>query len=164
MDNTDIYYMNEALKEAKKAYEIDEVPVGCVIVKDGEIIARGHNKVENHKKAISHAEILAIEKASELIGDWRLNGCTVYATLEPCPMCAGALVRSRVDRLVIGIQDSKRGCAGSVYNLLEDSRFNHTLEVTRDVLADEAHDLLKKFFENKRNRTKQLRKGEANGD
>lgn len=155
--------MKEALKEAKKAYALDEVPVGCVIVKDGQIIARAHNQVEIDKKAISHAEIIAIDKASQVIGDWRLNGCTIYSTLEPCPMCAGALIRSRVDRLVIGLRDKKRGCAGSVYNLLEDDRFNHRLEVTRDVLNQESHKLLKEFFESRRKDTK-LRKGDNNGN
>lgn len=150
MRDLDIMYMKEALKEAKKAMLIDEVPIGCVIVKDGEIIGRGHNTVERDKHAFAHAEINAIREASEHVDGWRLDGCSIYITLEPCAMCAGAIVRSRIDRLVIGLRDPKRGCAGSVYNLVNEERFNHRLEVTYDVLEDESRDLLQEFFREKR--------------
>ena len=111
-------YMREALKQAKKAYALGEVPIGCVIVKDDRIIARGYNRRNTDKNTLSHAEITAIRKASKVVGDWRLEGCRLYVTLEPCQMCAGALVQSRIDRVVIGCMSPKSGCAGSVLNLL----------------------------------------------
>lgn len=146
----DIDFMNEALLEANKAMQKDEVPIGCVIVKDGKIIGRGHNTVELDNQAFAHAEINAIREASDYIGGWRLDGCTIYVSLEPCAMCAGAIVRSRIERLVVGLRDPKRGCAGSVYNLVCEEKFNHRLEVTYDVLANESRDLLQEFFRKKR--------------
>ena len=145
-------YMNEALKEAKKAYDEDEIPVGVVIVKDGKIIARAHNKNEQKKDTICHAEILAIQKASKKLNAWRLTGCTMYVTLEPCPMCAGALINSRIDKLVYGTKDEKTGACGSVLNLLDDYKFNHKVEVQNDVLQEESEKLLKDFFKDLRKR------------
>lgn len=145
----DNYYLNQAFLEAKKAFNKDEVPVGCVIVKDGQVIGRGHNTVESDKYAFAHAEINAIKEANESVGGWRLDGSTIYISLEPCPMCAGAIIRSRIDRLVYGVKDPKRGCAGSLYNLLEDDNFNHTLEVTY-IENKDCLDLLQGFFINKR--------------
>ena len=124
-------FMKAALAQAKKAAAIDEVPIGCVIVYEGKIIARGYNKRNKEKNTLSHAEMNAIRKASKYLGDWRLEGCTMYITLEPCPMCAGAIVQARVDRVVIGSMNAKAGCAGSVLNVLQEKRFNHQVELTR---------------------------------
>lgn len=146
----DLYYMKEAIKEARLAYDQDEVPIGCVIVLDGKIIARGHNTVEQDKLAISHAEINAIKAVSEFLGDWRLDKTTMYITKEPCAMCAGAIFKSRIKRLVIGTRDLKMGCAGSLYNLVDDDNFNHKVEITYDVMADESVQLLQEFFKEKR--------------
>lgn len=145
-------YMKEALKEAKKAYEEDEIPVGAVIVKDGKIIARAYNKKEQKKDTICHAEILAIQKASKKINAWRLSGCTMYVTLEPCPMCAGALVNSRIDKVVFATPDEKTGACGSVLNLLEDYKFNHIVEVENGVMKNESETMLKEFFKDLRKR------------
>lgn len=142
--------MGEALKEARKAFDIDEVPVGAVIVKDGSIIARAYNTREMSQDATAHAEILAIKKACEAMGSWRLIGCTLYVTLEPCPMCAGAIILARLDRVVFGAWDPKAGAAGSVVNLFEVERFNHHPEVISGVLAEECGALLKEFFRQKR--------------
>ena len=122
-------FMKAALAQAKKAAAIDEVPIGCVIVYEGKIIARGYNKRNKEKNTLSHAEMNAIRKASKYLGDWRLEGCTMYITLEPCPMCAGAIVQARVDRVVIGSMNAKAGCAGSVLNVLQEKRFNHQVEL-----------------------------------
>ena len=156
-------FMKEALREARKAYRIGETPIGCVIVRtrlyDGtplpepEIIARGHNRRNTDRSTLSHAEILAVRRASKKLGDWRLEGCTIYVTLEPCQMCAGALVQSRIDRVVIGAMNPKAGSAGSIVNLLEEPRFNHQCKVERGVLEAECRELLQKFF-------KQLRRKE----
>lgn len=146
----DLYYMKEAIKEARLAYDQDEVPIGCVIVLEDKIIARGHNTVEQDKLAISHAEINAIKAASEFLGDWRLDKTTMYITKEPCAMCAGAIFKSRIKRLVIGARDLKMGCAGSLYNLVDDDNFNHKVEITYDVMADESVQLLQEFFKEKR--------------
>ena len=145
-------YMKEALKEAKKAYDEDEIPVGAVIVKDGKIIARAHNIKEQKKDTICHAEILAIKKASKKINAWRLSGCTMYVTLEPCPMCAGALINSRIDKVVFSTSDERTGACGSVLNLLEDYKFNHKVEVQKDVLQKESETMLKEFFKGLRKR------------
>ncbi|MCF6097606.1 tRNA adenosine(34) deaminase TadA [Thermovorax subterraneus] len=142
--------MGEALKEAQKAFDMDEVPVGAVIVKDGSIIARAHNTREMSQDATAHAEILAIRKACEAVGSWRLIGCSLYVTLEPCPMCAGAIILARLDRVVFGAWDPKAGAAGSVVNLFEVERFNHHPEVISGVLAEECGALLKEFFRQKR--------------
>ncbi|WP_073257624.1 tRNA adenosine(34) deaminase TadA [Caldanaerovirga acetigignens] len=144
------HFMGEALKEARKAFDIDEVPVGAVIVKDGSIIARAYNTREMSQDATAHAEILAIKKACEAMGSWRLIGCTLYVTLEPCPMCAGAIILARLDRVVFGAWDPKAGAAGSVVNLFEVERFNHHPEVISGVLAEECGALLKEFFRQKR--------------
>ena len=127
--------MKKALELARRAYAINEVPVGCVIVREGKIIARGYNLRENRQQATAHAEIVAIEKACRRVGYWRLNGCTLYVTLEPCPMCAGAIINARIDRVVFGAYDEKRGCCGSIYELTSDRRFNHLPAVTGGVLA-----------------------------
>ena len=158
-------FMKEALREARKAYRIGETPIGCVITRtrlyDGtllpepEIIARGHNRRNTDKSTLSHAEITAIRRASKKLGDWRLEGCTLYVTLEPCQMCAGALVQSRIDRVVIGAMNPKAGSAGSIVNLLEEPRFNHQCEVTRGVLQKECEELMKGFFKEIRARKEQ---------
>ena len=153
-------FMKEALKEAKKAYEKLEVPVGCVIVKDGKIIGRGHNLKETKKDTTKHAEIIAIQKASKKLDSWRLLDCEMYVTLEPCSMCAGAIINSRIKKLYIGTQDQKTGAAGSVYNLFSDYTFNHNVEVEKDILKDECEEMLKKFFKELRNIKKQKIKEE----
>ena len=139
-------FMKEALKEAKKAYDKLEVPVGAVIVKDGKIIARAHNLKETKKIATKHAEILAIQKASKKLKSWRLEGCQMYVTLEPCTMCAGALIQSRIDKVYIGTMDYKTGACGSVLNVLEDYKFNHKVEGKTCVLKDECEKILQDFF------------------
>ena len=143
-------YMKEALEEAKKAYEIGEVPVGAIIVKDGEIIAKAHNLKETNKKATHHAEILAIEKASEVLGSWRLEDCEMYVTLEPCPMCAGAIISSRIKKIYIGAMDEVMGACGTALNLLENYKFNHIVQVEKYILKDECKEIIEKFFENMR--------------
>ena len=143
-------FMKEALKEAKKAYEKLEVPVGAVIVKDGKIIARGHNLKETKKDTTRHAEIIAIEKASKKLGAWRLLGCEMYVTLEPCSMCAGAMINSRIKKLYIGALDEKTGAVGSVLNLLEDYKFNHNIEVEKGILKEDCEKILKDFFKDLR--------------
>lgn len=147
-------YMKAALKEAMKAYQIGEVPIGCVIVYEGKIIGRGYNRRNTDKNTLSHAEITAINKASKKIGDWRLEGCTMYVTLEPCQMCSGAIVQSRMDRVVIAAMNPKAGCAGSILNVLNMPEFNHQTDITYDVLRDESSELLKKFFKELRVRIK----------
>ena len=139
-------FMKEAIRQAKKAYALREVPIGCVIVYEGKIIARGYNRRNTDKNATSHAEINAIRKASKKLGDWRLEGCTLYVTLEPCQMCAGAIVQARIDKVVIGSMNPKAGCAGSVLNLLEMDGFNHKVEVERGVLEEECSTMLSGFF------------------
>lgn len=151
--NIDIAFMQEALLEARKALAKDESPIGCVIVKDGQIIGRGHNTTETDDLALSHAEINAIKQASQKMG-WRLEGTSMYITMEPCAMCAGAIVRSRIDRVIIGLRDPKRGCAGSRYNLLNEPAFNHQAQVSYDILSQESLDLLQSFFREKRQRSK----------
>jgi len=142
-------YMAEAITLAKKAAKKDEVPVGAVIVRDGRIIARAYNRRETRKNPLAHAEILAIEQAARRLGGWRLSGCTLYVTLEPCPMCAGAIINARIDEVVFGAYDPKAGAFGSLYNLAE-GKLNHTPRVTGGVLADEASGLLKSYFQGKR--------------
>ncbi len=142
----DVKYMKQAVKLAKKAEAGGDVPIGCVIVYDGKIIARGYNRRNADKTTLAHAEILAIKKASKVIGDWRLEECTMYVTLEPCQMCAGAIVQARIPRCVIGCMNPKAGCAGSVLNLLDVKEFNHQVDVKRGVLEDECSKMLKDFF------------------
>ena len=139
-------FMKEALKEAQKAYNKLEVPVGAVIVKDGKIIARAYNQKEEKHDTTNHAEILAIKKASKKIESWRLTDCDMYVTLEPCSMCAGALIQARIRKVYIGANDEKTGACGTVLNLLEDYDFNHKVEVQRNVLKEECENILKKFF------------------
>lgn len=143
-------YMKEAIEEAKKAELIGEVPIGSVIVHDGQIIARAHNLRETNQSSIAHAEVLAIDEACKALGTWRLEGATLYVTLEPCPMCAGASMLSRVERVVYGASDPKGGCAGTFMNLLQDDRFNHQSEVIPGVLKEECGQLLSVFFRNLR--------------
>ena len=149
---TDEKYMREAIKQARKAAKIDEVPIGCVIVYDDKIIARGYNRRNTDKSTLAHAEIIAIRKAAKVIGDWRLEDCTMYITLEPCPMCAGAIIQARIPRVVVGAMNPKAGCAGSVINLLQMDGFNHKAELTSGVLVDECRTMLQDFFKEMRNR------------
>ena len=144
--DTDERFMREALKLAKRAAALGEVPIGCVIVHEEKIIGRGFNRRNTDKSTLAHAELIAIRKAARKLGDWRLEGCTIYITLEPCPMCAGAIVQARIPRCVIGCMNPKAGCAGSITNLLEMQGFNHQVEVTRGVLEDECSTMLKEFF------------------
>ena len=139
-------YMKEAIRQARKAYALREVPIGCVIVCGDKIIARGYNRRNTDKNTLSHAELNGIRKASRKLGDWRLEGCTLYVTLEPCQMCAGAIVQARIDRVVIGTINPKAGCAGSVLNLLEMEGFNHKVQVTRGILEEECSKMLSDFF------------------
>ena len=138
--------MEEAIIEAKKAFELGEVPVGAVIVKDGEIVARAHNLTETSKDPTAHAEMLAIRKAAEALGGWRIKGCSMYVTLEPCSMCAGALVWSRMENLYIGARDPKAGACGSVFNIVESERLNHRVHVEYGLMENECSELLKSFF------------------
>ena len=147
--------MLEALRQAKKAYTLGETPIGCVIVRTRDyegnelkpqIIARGYNRRNTEKNPLAHAEISAIRKAAKALGDWRLEGCTIYVTLEPCPMCAGALVQARIDRVVIGAMNPKAGCAGSILNLLTEQKFNHQAEVKKGVLGEQCSRMMSGFF------------------
>ncbi|MFJ7851164.1 tRNA adenosine(34) deaminase TadA [Peribacillus sp. NPDC097206] len=153
----DIYYMNVALGEAEKARQLNEVPIGAVIVIEDRIVARGHNLRETDQNAIAHAELLAINEACVELGSWRLEEATLYVTLEPCPMCAGAILQSRVKRVVFGAHDPKAGCAGTFMDLLQDQRFNHQCEVTSGVLEEECGGTLTAFFKQLRNRKKALK-------
>jgi len=147
-------FMREAIRQAKKAYALDEVPIGCVIVYEGKIIARGYNRRNTDKNTLSHAELIAIKKASRKLGDWRLEGCTMYITLEPCQMCAGAMVQARVTEAVIGSMNPKAGCAGSVLNILEIEWFNHQVNVRRGVMEEECSRMLSGFFRELREKKK----------
>lgn len=151
----DQYYMQQALEEAKKAAALGEVPIGAVLVYNDEIIARAHNLRETTQNALTHAESMAIQEACGKIGSWRLEDTTLYVTLEPCPMCAGAILQSRVPRVVYGARDVKAGCVDSLYRLLNDPRFNHECEVTEGVLSDECGQILTDFFRALRVRKKQ---------
>lgn len=139
-------YMREALAEGQKAAGILEVPIGCVIVYDNQVIGRGYNQRNIKKSTLGHAEILAIEEATAFMDDWRLEECTMYVTVEPCPMCAGAILQSRMTKLVYGTKNAKAGCVGSLYNLLEDERFNHQVVVESGVLEDECREQMSSFF------------------
>ncbi len=139
-------YMKEAIKQAKKAEANKDVPIGCVIVHEGKIIARGYNRRNLDKTTLAHAEILAIKKASKYLGDWRLEDCTLYVTLEPCQMCAGAIVQARIPHVVIGCMNPKAGCAGSILNLLDIKEFNHQVEITKGILEEECSTMMKSFF------------------
>ena len=147
-------YMKEALRQAKKAYALGEVPIGCVIVHEGKIIGRGYNRRNTDKNTLAHAEITAINKASSKLGDWRLEGCTLYVTLEPCQMCAGAIVQARIDEVVMACMNPKAGCGGSILNILEMPEFNHQVKVTRGILEEECSHMLTQFFKELRIRNK----------
>lgn len=150
----DAKYMKAALAQAKKADAIDEAPIGCVIVREGKIIARSYNRRNTDKNTLAHAELSAIRKACRKTGDWRLEDCTIYVTLEPCQMCAGAIVQSRMQRVVIGAMNPKAGCAGSVLNLLQMKEFNHQVEIVRGVLEEECSQMLSEFFRRLRKKGK----------
>lgn len=139
-------YMRQALAQARKARALEEVPIGCVIVYEGKVIARGYNRRNTDNNTLAHAELIAIRRASRRLGDWRLEGCTMYITLEPCQMCAGAIVQARVTRVVVGSMNPKAGCAGSVLDLLHVPRFNHQVELTQGVLSEECSRMLSDFF------------------
>ena len=156
MEKAKEYYMKQAIKEAEKAYSKLEVPVGAIIVKDGKIIARAYNQKESKTDTTKHAEILAIQKASKKLKSWRLIDCEMYVTLEPCTMCAGAIIHSRIRKIYIGAMDEKTGAVGSVLNLFEDYKFNHKPEVEKGILKEDCESLLKQFF-------KELRKLKSNG-
>ena len=147
-------YMRAALKQAQKAYDLGEVPIGCVIVYQGKIIGRGCNRRNTRKNTLAHAEIAAINKASKRMGDWRLEDCTLYVTLEPCQMCAGAIVQARIPEVVMGCMNPKAGCAGSILNILDMPQFNHQVRTTRGVLEEECSSLLKLFFADLRERNR----------
>ncbi|MDX8368030.1 tRNA adenosine(34) deaminase TadA [Cytobacillus sp. IB215665] len=157
----DEYYMRLALNEAKKAEQLNEVPIGAVIVKDNEIIASAFNLREREQRSLAHAELLAIDEACKSIGSWRLENTTLYVTLEPCPMCAGAIVLSRIQRVVYGAKDPKGGCAGTIMNLLDEKRFNHQVEVESGILEKECGSILTTFFNNIRKRNKEKKMKES---
>ena len=159
-EKEDRKFMRQALTQAKKAAAIDEVPIGCVIVCDGKVIARGYNRRNIESSVLGHAELAAMKKASKKLGDWRLEGCTMYVTLEPCQMCAGAIVQSRMRRVIIGSMNPKAGCAGSVLNLLQMQQFNHQVEITSGVLEETCSSMLSAFFRELRQRKKKPAKSE----
>lgn len=153
----DEQFMQEAISEALKAEQIGEVPIGAIIVVDDQIVSRAHNLRESEQRSIAHAELLAIDEACKATGSWRLEDAVLYVTLEPCPMCAGAIVLSRLKKVVFGAYDPKGGCAGTLMNLLDDERFNHQSEVIGGVLENECGELLSQFFRNLRQRKKQAK-------
>ena len=146
MQSTDEKYMKQAIKQAQKAYAIGEVPIGCVIVYQDKVIGRGYNRRTIDNNTLAHAELIAIKKASKKLNDWRLEDCTLYVTLEPCQMCAGAIVQSRMTRVVVGCMNPKAGCAGSILNLLDMAEFNHQVELTTGVMGEECSQMMKTFF------------------
>lgn len=158
-----IKFMRAAMREAKKAEKLMEVPIGCVIVQDGKIIARGYNRRKIDKNTLAHAELQAIRKASKRTGDWRLEDCTMYVTLEPCQMCAGAIVQARMKKVVIASMNPKAGCAGSIMNLLQVPAFNHQVEVEYGVLQEECSAMLSDFFKRLREKVKEERQNGENG-
>lgn len=164
MQSIDEKYMKEAVRQAKKAYGIGEVPIGCVIVYEDKIIGRGYNRRTVDKNTLAHAELIAIRKACKKIGDWRLEGCTMYVTLEPCQMCSGAIVQSRIPRVVIGCMNPKAGCAGSILNLLQVEEFNHQTELTKGVLEEECSQMMKAFFKELRESKKEKKEKQDNQD
>ena len=164
MQSIDEKYMKEAVRQAKKAYGIGEVPIGCVIVYEDKLIGRGYNRRTVDKNTLAHAELIAIRKACKKIGDWRLEGCTMYVTLEPCQMCSGAIVQSRIPRVVIGCMNPKAGCAGSILNLLQVEEFNHQTELTKGVLEEECSQMMKAFFKELRESKKEKKEKQDNQD
>lgn len=155
-------YMKEALREAKKAEQLGEVPIGAVVVKDGQIVGRGYNRRELDNDPTAHAEMIAIREASERLGSWRLNDCELYVTLEPCPMCAGAIVQARIDTVVYGTEDPKAGAAGTLLNLLQDERFNHQTNMISGVMKEECSTILTSFFRVLRQRKKEQKQNRVN--
>ena len=147
-------YMKQAIKLAKKAWKMEEVTIGCVIVHEGKVIGRGYNRRTTDKNPLAHAELIAIKKASKKMGDWRLEDCTLYVTLEPCQMCSGAIVQARVKRVVVGCMNPKAGCAGSILNLLQVDRFNHQVELETGILEEECSEMMKSFFRELREKRK----------
>ncbi|MGI6176213.1 MAG: nucleoside deaminase [Christensenellales bacterium] len=143
-------YMQAALKEAERAFELDEVPVGAVVVYQGNIIARAHNMREALRDPTAHAEMLALRRAAEALGGWRLHGCSLYVTLEPCPMCAGGILQARMDAVYFGVNDYKAGCCGTIYDIVQDKRFNHTTKVYGGILEQECYSILRAYFNKKR--------------
>ena len=148
-------YMKEAIRQAKKAYALGEVPIGCVVVYEGKIIGRGYNRRTIDKNTLAHAELMAIKKASKKMDDWRLEGCIMYVTLEPCQMCSGAIVQSRMKKVVIGCMNPKAGCAGSILNLLQMEEFNHQVELEIGVLGEECSNMMTSFFRELREKKRQ---------
>lgn len=157
-EREDAYFMKEAVRQAKKAAKLQEVPIGCVLVKDGKIVARGYNRRNTDKTTLAHAEIAVIKKASKAFADWRLEECTLYVTLEPCPMCAGAIVQARIPRVVAGCMNPKAGCAGSVLNILNTPGLNHRVKFEKGVLEEECTELLQNFFRELRRNGKKIEK------
>ncbi len=157
MEDQDVKYMRAALREAKKAYTLGEVPIGCVIVHGGKVIGRGYNRRNTDKSTLAHAEITAIRKASRKIGDWRLEDCTLYVTLEPCQMCAGAIVQARIPRVVMACMNPKAGCAGSILNILDMPEFNHQVSVTKGILEEDCRAILTDFFRELRIRNREAK-------
>ncbi len=157
-------YMKMAIAQAKKAAALGEVPIGCVIVYEGKVIGRGYNRRKTDKNTLSHAELNAIKKASKKMGDWRLEECTMYVTLEPCQMCSGAIVQARIPKVVMGCMNPKAGCAGSILNLLDEPRFNHQVEIVKGVLEDECSALLTDFFKALRIKNALLKEKAKNED
>ena len=153
-------YMRAALKQAERAIQYGEVPIGCVIVCDGKIVGRGYNRRNTNHTTLAHAELIAIDRASRKLGDWRLEGCTLYVTLEPCQMCAGAIIQSRIDRVVVGTMNPKAGCAGSILNILQMAEFNHQAELTTGVLREECTEVLQRFFRDLRVRNRREKEEE----
>lgn len=147
-------YMKQAIRLAKKAWKMEEVPIGCVIVHEGKVIGRGYNRRTTDKNPLAHAELIAIKKASKKMGDWRLEDCTLYVTLEPCQMCSGAIVQARVKKVVVGCMNPKAGCAGSILNLLQVDRFNHQVELETGILEEECSEMMKSFFRELREKRK----------
>ena len=152
MEDKDVVFMQEALSLAKKAKDLDEVPIGAVIVFNDKIIAKGYNQRNTKKNPLAHAEIQAIEEAAKVIGDWRLEGCSIYVTLEPCPMCAGAIVQARIDKIIFGTRNPKAGCGGSIINILDEPKFNHQVEIVEGICQEECSKILKDFFAKMRNK------------
>lgn len=152
-EQEDLNYMQEALAQAQLALEAGEVPIGAVMVRNGEVIARGHNLRNTQKNPLRHAEIDVIDAAAEIVGDWRLEDCVLYVTVEPCPMCAGAIVQARIPRVVFGTRNKKAGCAGSILDILNEPRFNHQVAVTEGILQEECSEIMKRFFRRFRKNT-----------
>ena len=148
-------FMKEALIEARKAYDLGEIPIGAVVVRDGQVIARGHNLTETTKDPTAHAEMIAIREAARVLGGWRLVGCSIYVTVEPCSMCTGAMIWSRIENLYIGTMDPKAGACGSVFNIAEEDRLNHRINVERGILGEECSSIMKEFFKELRKKKKQ---------